>query len=493
MWRGPVLRTDALFAVSLSSSDGENQNDHLHPAGPAAPCFFSTPCRKNGPNGERIMLESEYIGVAGAAGIWHAWAEAANAFRGRSASAVRIGNTQHREMTMIQRWGQKFPNRRSRRLRHVFFASVIFAFTPGRAHPQVLRWIDAKSLAIEGKGWADTKRYYDRLPRQAEGVVRQPVWDLSHDSAGMLIHFASDTPELQVRWTLTSAFLAAPNMSASGMSGLDLYVRFDGGWHWLAAVRPGASREGNAGVLFENIPVERREFLLYLPLCNGIESLQLGIPESRKLEPVVRSGEPLVFYGTSIVQGGCVMRPGMAYPAILGRRLDRAIINLGFSGNGRAEPEMASFLAELDPAAYVSLGLIVLVATFNIICTLIMIVMEKNKDIAILKSMGATSGSIMKIFVYQGVTIGAIGTLMGCIAGLAVALNLEKISVSIENLFGFKILPGDVYYLSQLPSQVNYSDVAIIVIGTMLICFLSTIYPSRRASNLDPAETLRYD
>jgi lipoprotein-releasing system permease protein len=142
---------------------------------------------------------------------------------------------------------------------------------------------------------------------------------------------------------------------------------------------------------------------------------------------------------------------------------------------------------------FIILSLIVLVAAFNIICTLIMIVMEKNKDIAILKSMGATSGSIMKIFVYQGVTIGAIGTLLGCIGGLAVALNLEKISVSIENLFGFKILPGDVYYLSQLPSQVNYSDVVIIVIGTMLICFLSTIYPSRKASKLDPAETLRYD
>ena len=142
---------------------------------------------------------------------------------------------------------------------------------------------------------------------------------------------------------------------------------------------------------------------------------------------------------------------------------------------------------------FIILSLIVLVAAFNIICTLIMIVMEKNKDIAILKSMGATSGSIMKIFVYQGVTICAIGTLLGCIGGLAVALNLEKISVSIENLFGFKILPGDVYYLSQLPSQVNYSDVVIIVIGTMLICFLSTIYPSRKASKLDPAETLRYD
>ena len=142
---------------------------------------------------------------------------------------------------------------------------------------------------------------------------------------------------------------------------------------------------------------------------------------------------------------------------------------------------------------FIILSLIVLVAAFNIICTLIMIVMEKNKDIAVLKSMGATSASIMKIFIYQGVTIGAIGTLMGCIGGLAVALNLEKLSVSIENLFGFKILPGDVYYLSQLPSQVNYMDVVIIIIGTMLICFLSTIYPSRRASKLDPAEALRYD
>jgi len=142
---------------------------------------------------------------------------------------------------------------------------------------------------------------------------------------------------------------------------------------------------------------------------------------------------------------------------------------------------------------FIILSLIVLVAAFNIICTLIMIVMEKNKDIAILKTMGATSESIMKIFIYQGMTIGVIGTLLGCLAGLSVAFNLEKISVFIENLFGFKILPGDVYYLSQLPSQVNYVDVLIIIIGTMVICFLSTIYPSRRASKLDPAEALRYD
>lgn len=142
---------------------------------------------------------------------------------------------------------------------------------------------------------------------------------------------------------------------------------------------------------------------------------------------------------------------------------------------------------------FIILSLIVLVAAFNIITTLIMVVMEKSKDIAILKSMGATSKSIMKIFIIQGVTIGAVGTLLGCIGGLSVAFNLEKISLFVEKIFGFKILPGDVYYLSQLPSQVNYVDVLIIVIGTMLICFLSTIYPSRRASSLDPAEALRYE
>jgi len=142
---------------------------------------------------------------------------------------------------------------------------------------------------------------------------------------------------------------------------------------------------------------------------------------------------------------------------------------------------------------FIILSLIVLVAAFNIISALIMIVMEKNKDIAILKSMGATSATIMKIFIYQGLIVGAVGTFFGCIAGLTVALNLQKISLLVEKIFNFKILPGDVYYLSELPSKVNYGDVVVIVIGTLTICFLSTIYPSLRASKLDPAEALRYE
>src|ERR1019366_4851097 len=112
-----------------------------------------------------------------------------------------------------------------------------------------MTWVDARTLAVEGRGWAATAGFYDRLPLAAQGIVRQPVWDLSHDSAGMLVHFRSDAPRLGVRWTLTSASLALPNMSASGASGLDLYVRDRGPWRWLSAARP-TSREGNASELF---------------------------------------------------------------------------------------------------------------------------------------------------------------------------------------------------------------------------------------------------
>ncbi|MBN2568341.1 MAG: lipoprotein-releasing ABC transporter permease subunit [Deltaproteobacteria bacterium] len=142
---------------------------------------------------------------------------------------------------------------------------------------------------------------------------------------------------------------------------------------------------------------------------------------------------------------------------------------------------------------FIILSLIVLVAAFSIITSLIMSVMEKTRDIAILKSMGATSKSIMKIFMIQGFIIGAIGTTLGCVTGITVAENLERLTAFIEKLFGFKVLPQDVYYLSDLPSRINYGDVVLIVIITAVICFLASIYPSWSASKLDPAEALRYE
>lgn len=144
-------------------------------------------------------------------------------------------------------------------------------------------------------------------------------------------------------------------------------------------------------------------------------------------------------------------------------------------------------------AMFIILVLIVLVAAFNIISTLIMVVMEKNKDIAILKSMGAPSRGILRIFIIEGGVIGVVGTVLGTLLGLGAAFNLETITGFIENLFGFKILSSDVYYIDKLPSQVNPLDVSLIVITAILISLLATLYPSWRASKLDPAEALRYE
>jgi len=144
-------------------------------------------------------------------------------------------------------------------------------------------------------------------------------------------------------------------------------------------------------------------------------------------------------------------------------------------------------------AMFILLVLIVLVAAFNIISTLIMVVMEKNKDIAILKSMGASSVGILKIFFIEGGVIGVVGTALGTILGLSMAFNLDKIVSFLENLFGFKILSPDVYYIEKFPSQVNPMDVGLIIITAILISLLATLYPSWRASKLDPAEALRYE
>ncbi len=218
-------------------------------------------------------------------------------------------------------------------------------------------WQDLGAWPLEGKGWAQTKRRYDRLPAKAEAVVRAPVWSLAGDSAGLRLRFVSDATEIKARWKVRKGDrMALPHMPATGVSGLDLYVRDAGQWKWVGAGRPQNSDTSEATLVKGLTAGVKREFLLYLPLYNGIESVEVGVPPGAGFErpPDRYAGrKPIVFYGTSILQGGCASRPGMAYPSIIGRALDWPIVNLGFSGNGKTEPEMAQLLAELDPAAYV--------------------------------------------------------------------------------------------------------------------------------------------
>ncbi len=142
---------------------------------------------------------------------------------------------------------------------------------------------------------------------------------------------------------------------------------------------------------------------------------------------------------------------------------------------------------------FIILTLIILVAALNIISTLIMVVMEKHKDIAILKSIGASPGGIMRIFMVEGAIIGVVGTLAGAVFGVGVAMNLEWVVSLIEGIFHFKILPPSVYYIDKLPSHVEPMTVGIIVAFSLGISFLATLYPSWQAARMRPVDSLRYE
>ena len=218
-------------------------------------------------------------------------------------------------------------------------------------------WRSATDFEIEGRGWTDTEAPFDRLPARAKADVPASVWNLGKQSAGLCIRFRTAAPAVSVRWELTSDNLAMPHMPATGVSGVDVYIRTaDGSWRFVQNGRPG-QRAGNvctAGLPSGGAPTE---CLVYLPLYNGVKTVEIGVPggftaERAPARPAAKR-RPVVYYGTSIAQGGCASRPGMAHVAMLGRMLDRPMINLGFSGSGRMEPAVSRLLAELDPAAYV--------------------------------------------------------------------------------------------------------------------------------------------
>lgn len=215
-------------------------------------------------------------------------------------------------------------------------------------------WYDAVDIGLEGRGWDDVARPFDRLPARAEGTVREVVWNLSRASSNMLFRFRTDATTIAARWTLQSEQLGTSTMPSLGRSGLDLYATDPtGGWRWAGAAKKFDSARAE-DVLLDGADGVLRTFMVYLPLYNPVDSVEIGLPPEATFEPVKpRTDKPIVFYGTSIVNGAAASRPGMTHPAILGRSFDCPIINLGFSGNAHMEAEVAELVAEIDASVFV--------------------------------------------------------------------------------------------------------------------------------------------
>jgi hypothetical protein len=200
----------------------------------------------------------------------------------------------------------------------------------------------------------DQKRelWFDRLPADAKESVTSNVWNLSRDSAGMMVRFKTNSPSIHVHYKLRKSNLAMPHMPATGVSGIDLYARDnDGKWKWVQVTKP-ATQEVKAEII-KGLAPGTREYAAYLPLYNGVEFMSMGVEKDSQFVTLAPREKPIVFYGTSITHGACASRPGMVHTAILGRKLDRPVVNLGFSGNGKMDEAVGKYLIQIDAAAFV--------------------------------------------------------------------------------------------------------------------------------------------
>ena len=225
---------------------------------------------------------------------------------------------------------------------------------PNRASGDGLQWHDVTTWGVEGRilPKADRQRWFDRFPIDAKEKVTGAVWSLSRDSAGMMVRFKTDATAIHVHYQLMDKNLAMPHMPATGVSGVDLYARDqDGRWRWVQVTRPTA-QEVKAEII-AGLQPGYREYAIYLPLYNGVDAMSIGVPAASRFEPMSPRDKPIVFYGTSITHGACASRPGMVHTAILGRRFDMPVVNLGFSGNGKMDAAVGEYLTQIDASIYV--------------------------------------------------------------------------------------------------------------------------------------------
>lgn len=213
-------------------------------------------------------------------------------------------------------------------------------------------WHNALDMGITGQAFTNLDHPYDRLPAKAKGVVRDPVWRLATNSAGLQVHFKTNSSSIRIKWTVRYENKMW-HMTDCGIRGVDLYMKDGEIWRYAGSGSPGSGKSYEQEIL-SGMDGATHVYALNLPLYDGIDTLMIGVEEGTDcLASVVFSGKPVVIYGTSIQQGGCASRPGMAASNILSRKLNREVINLGFSGNGRMEMELAELIAVIDASVYV--------------------------------------------------------------------------------------------------------------------------------------------
>ncbi len=220
-----------------------------------------------------------------------------------------------------------------------------------------LRYHSLDSMPLLGTLAPDASVRYTRLPDSLRGVVRKAVWDLGQNSAGLALRFRSDARDINLRWVSADTSYMS-HMSPTGSRGLDLYVLGDDSvWTTLGAARPNRHRTRSDAEVMRDMTPRMREYMLYLSLYNGVDSIEIGVDSAAKVLPpavdLPRRGKPIVMYGTSILQGACASRPGMAHTNMVMRELQHEVINLGFSGNALLDPEVARLMAQSDASVYV--------------------------------------------------------------------------------------------------------------------------------------------
>lgn len=226
-------------------------------------------------------------------------------------------------------------------------------------YAQDIKYTNAQDLPLYGKAIEATSGRYQRFPAHYEQISRGPLWRLSLNSAGLYVRFRTDAPSVHARWTNGGNHM--PHMTDAGCGGLDLYALLDGKWRFVGSGFDwnGAYKKDHERKLVANMDPLMREYMLYLPLYDRLDSLEIGVPEGYSVLPPLadtpKADRPIVMYGTSILQGGCASRAGMAHTAILSRAVNREVINLGFSGNAQLDLEVAELIARVQNPAVIVL------------------------------------------------------------------------------------------------------------------------------------------